>query len=248
MPSPSLAPLSLEDAKSLVTLLENGDNEAARELFNSISTKDTAQLFSEVGKLTRQLHDSLNDFQLNERIVCMTNEAIPDAKTRLMYVIDTTQDAVNKTMDLVDRCMPIGKNLNLSVDSILPEWQKLKARQLKFGGFDELCHKMDDFLHKSAAESATLNELLTEVLLAQGYQDLTGQVLLRVIDLVKNVEDNLIHMLTMFGENEVNENANKNDAKADSIKAEGPILNAAAREDVASDQDDVDDLLSSLGF
>jgi chemotaxis protein CheZ len=93
-----------------------------------------------------------------------------------------------------------------------------------------------------------LNGFLTEVLLAQGYQDLTGQVLLRVIDLVKNIEDNLIHMLTMFGEIEVNESANKIVTKADSIKAEGPILNAAAREDVASDQDDVDDLLSSLGF
>ena len=248
MPDLSLAPLSLEDAKSLVTLLENGDDQAARELFDTISSKDAAKLFSEVGKLTRQLHNSLNDFQFNERIVCMTNEDIPDAHTRLMYVIETTQDAANKTMDLVESCMPIGKNLYSVINSILPEWKQLKARQLELGGFDDVCHNMDAFLLKSVAESTKLNELLTEVLLTQGYQDLTAQVLLRVIDLVKNVEDNLIHMLTMFGEIEVNESANKIDVKADSIKAEGPILNAAAREDVASDQDDVDDLLSSLGF
>ena len=178
----------------------------------------------------------------------MTNEDIPDAQTRLMYVIQTTQDAANKTMDLLDNCMPIGKNLYSSINSILPEWKQLKARQLELGGFDEMCHKMDAFLTQSVAESVKLNKLLTEVLLAQGYQDLTGQVLLRVIDLVKNVEDNLIYMLTMFGEIEVNESANKIVTKADSIKAEGPILNVAAREDVASDQDDVDDLLSSLGF
>ncbi|MFT5674786.1 MAG: chemotaxis protein CheZ [Paraglaciecola sp.] len=248
MTSPTLAPLSLEDAKSLVTFLENGDNESARELLDAINSQDSVQLFAEVGKLTRQLHDSLNNFQFDERIVNMASEDIPDAQTRLMYVIEATEEAANKTMDLVDSCMPIAKNLHSGVDSILPEWRKLMTRQLELGGFNKLCHTMDSFLLESVTESAKLNELLTEVLMTQGYQDLTGQVIRRVIELVKEVEDNLIHMLTMFGGMEVNESTNKITSEADSIKAEGPILNAATREDVVSDQDDVDDLLSSLGF
>jgi chemotaxis protein CheZ len=95
---------------------------------------------------------------------------------------------------------------------------------------------------------------LSEVLLAQGYQDLTGQIIRRVIELVKEVEDNLVYMLTMFGGVEpkdsfrVVEKPNKSQNEADIIKAEGPILDADSREDVASNQDDVDDLLSSLGF
>ncbi|MFT4938283.1 MAG: chemotaxis protein CheZ [Paraglaciecola sp.] len=248
MNSPSLAPISLEDAKLLVTLLENGDHEVARELLDTMSSQDSIHLFAEVGKLTRQLHDSLNNFQFDERIINMASEDIPDAQTRLMYVIEATEEAANKTMDLVDSCMPIAQNLHSGIDSILPDWKKLMTRQLELGGFNKLCHKMDSFLHESVTESAKLNELLTEVLMAQGYQDLTGQVIRRVIDLVKEVEDNLIYMLTMFGGMEVNESAKKKDSEADTIKAEGPILNAAEREDVASDQDDVDDLLSSLGF
>jgi chemotaxis protein CheZ len=248
MNSPSLEPLSLKDAKALVTLLENGDNEAARDLFDTMNSQDSIPLFAEVGKLTRQLHDSLNNFQLDERIANMASEDIPDAQERLMYVIEATEEAANKTMDLVDSCMPIAKNLHLGIDSILPEWKMLMMRQLEIGGFNKLCHTIDSFLLESVNESAKLNELLTEVLMAQGYQDLTGQIIRRVIELVKEVEESLIHMLTMFGGMEVSESANKKAPEADSIKAEGPILNAAAREDVASDQDDVDDLLSSLGF
>ncbi|MEC9169813.1 MAG: protein phosphatase CheZ, partial [Pseudomonadota bacterium] len=93
--------------------------------------------------------------------------------------------------------------------------------------------------------------LLTEVLMAQGYQDLTGQVIRRVIDLVKEVEDSLVNMLTMFGERDGAEQTKPSSVKADKVdgvEAEGPIIDADKRDDVVSGQDDVDDLLSSLGF
>jgi chemotaxis protein CheZ len=122
------------------------------------------------------------------------------------------------------------------------------------GEFNLLVKEMDSFLKHGSEDSAKLTGLLTEVLMAQGYQDLTGQVIRRVIELVKEVEDNLVYMLTMFGGvehkdvAEVAERPNNSENEADMIKAEGPILDADSREDVASDQDDVDDLLSSLGF
>jgi chemotaxis protein CheZ len=87
--------------------------------------------------------------------------------------------------------------------------------------------------------------------MAQGYQDLTGQVIRRVIDLVKEVEDSLVNMLTMFGERDGAEQTKPSSAKADKVddvEAEGPIIDAEKRDDVVSGQDDVDDLLSSLGF
>ena len=90
--------------------------------------------------------------------------------------------------------------------------------------------------------------------MAQGYQDLTGQVIRRVIELVKEVEDSLVNMLTMFGEPEQAEQDKPLEAKVekvnkiDSVEAEGPIIDADQRDDVVSGQDDVDDLLSSLGF
>ena len=87
--------------------------------------------------------------------------------------------------------------------------------------------------------------------MAQGYQDLTGQVIRRVIDLVKEVEESLVNMLTMFGERDGSEQTkplSPEADKAEGVKAEGPIIDAETRDDVVSGQDDVDDLLSSLGF
>jgi chemotaxis protein CheZ len=248
------APISLEDAKKLVTLIESGDNQGAQDLLESSGAQSSVELFAEVGKLTRQLHDSLNNFQLDPRIVNMANEDIPDAQTRLTYVIEATEEAANKTMDLVDSCMPIAEKLHDGIVKVLPEWNKLIARELQFGEFNLLVKEMDSFLKNGSEDSAKLTGLLTEVLMAQGYQDLTGQVIRRVIELVKEVEDNLVYMLTMFGGVEPKDGAefverpNKSENEADMIKAEGPILDADSREDVASDQDDVDDLLSSLGF
>jgi len=248
MSNPNLAPISLEEAKQLVTLLEQEEYEAATALLEASSIKDSVELFAEVGKLTRQLHDSLNNFQLDPRIAGLANEDIPDAQSRLNYVIETTEQAANKTMDAVETSMPMAEKLNQRITDILPEWKKLMTRQLELGEFKSLCHELDALLEESSVESAKINELLTEVLMAQGFQDLTGQVIRRVIELVKEVEDNLVHMLTVFGLPEVDEIANKIEKETDKHKAEGPIIDAQERDDVVSGQDDVDDLLSSLGF
>lgn len=248
------APISLDDAKKLVSLIENGDNDGARELLDSAGAHSSIELFAEVGKLTRQLHDSLNNFQLDPRIANMANEDIPDAQTRLNYVIEATEEAANKTMDLVDSCMPIAEKLHQDMLELTPEWNKLMAKNLQLGEFNTLVKHVDSFFKSGTTDSSKLTGLLTEVLMTQGYQDLTGQVIRRVIELVKEVEDNLVYMLTMFGgvelkvDTKVVEKPNKSENEADKIKAEGPILDADSREDVASDQDDVDDLLSSLGF
>lgn len=253
MTNETRSPLSLDDAKQLVAFLEKGDEDAAVALLEASKLQDSMELFAEVGKLTRQLHDSLNTFNIDSRIVDLANEDIPDAQSRLNYVIETTEQAANRTMDAVESSMPIAEKFNTGISSILPEWKKLMSRQLELGEFKSLCHELDDFLENSSQDSKKLNDLLTEVLMAQGYQDLTGQVIRRVIQLVKEVEDSLVNMLTVFGEPEAaikkveDEHAAKK-KKADGGEAEGPIIDAAERDDVVHGQDDVDDLLSSLGF
>ena len=247
------SPISLEDARQLVAFLEKGDNEAARALIEATKIQDSMELFAEVGKLTRQLHDSLNTFNIDSRIVDLANEDIPDAQSRLNYVIETTEQAANRTMDAVETSMPIAEKINSGISNVLPEWKKLMTRQLELGEFKSLCHDLDTFLEDASNDSSKLNELLTEVLMAQGYQDLTGQVIRRVIQLVKEVEDSLVNMLTVFGEPEaelkkVTEGVESAKRKPSSSEAEGPIIDAAERDDVVQGQDDVDDLLSSLGF
>ena len=242
-------PISLEEARQLVVHLEQGDNVAARELLEAISTKESIELFAEVGKLTRQLHDALNSFQLDERIVGLATDDIPDAQTRLTYVIEETEKAANTTMDAVEASMPIAESLSERINTIMPEWNKLMTRQIDVAEFKMLCNDLDGLLNNAAAESEKLTGLLTEVLMAQGYQDLTGQVIRRVIELVKEVEDSLVNMLTVFGEPETDQPAAENKKQeVSSVEAEGPIVNAEERDDVVKGQDDVDDLLSSLGF
>ncbi|NVK57530.1 MAG: protein phosphatase CheZ [Alteromonadaceae bacterium] len=242
-------PMTLDEAKQLVTFLEKGDHESANALLDAVAMKESVELFAEVGKLTRQLHDSLNNFQLDDRIAGLANEEIPDAQTRLTYVIEETEKAANTTMDAVENSMPIVETMKGQLDSVMPEWKKLMNREIELDEFKSLCLDLDKFLEESAKNADQLMSLLTEVLMAQGYQDLTGQVIRRVIELVKEVEDSLVHMLTVFGGTEVAKAPSATPKTVESeIKAEGPIIDAESRDDVVSGQDDVDDLLSSLGF
>ena len=242
-------PITLDEAKQLVTFLEEGDTDSANALLDAVTMKESVELFAEVGKLTRQLHDSLNNFQLDERIAGLANEDIPDAQTRLTYVIEETEKAANTTMDAVEQSMSIVETMKGQLDSLMPEWKKLMNREIELDEFKSMCLDLDKHLESSVADADKMMGLLTEVLMAQGYQDLTGQVIRRVIELVKEVEDSLVHMLTVFGGAEVSKVTKTSQPKVEkAIVAEGPIIDAESRDDVVSGQDDVDDLLSSLGF
>lgn len=244
--------VSLDEAKLLVSYLEKGEREQANALVDTITMRESTELFFEVGKLTRQLHDSLNNFQVDERIANLMQDEIPDARARLIYVIEETEKAANTTMDAVEASMPLAEGLNQRITSIMPEWQKLMGRQIELGEFKDLCHKLDKLLSDAAIDADALNSLLTDILMAQGYQDITGQVIRRVIELVEEVEDSLVSMLTAFGDvgelTLVEDNPQTSKKKTDIVTAEGPIIDADTRDDVVSGQDDVDDLLSSLGF
>ena len=243
--------ISLEEAKELVTLIEQGDAEAANDMLHSVTLRQSNELFSEVGKLTRQLHDSMVNFSVDGKLEKLTSNSIPNAQSDLEYVIAETEKAANSTMDAVEKSLPIAEQLNDRLTLVIPNWQKLMERQLEVGEFKSLCHELDTLLNDAKNDSAALNTSLTEVLMLQGYQDLTGQVIRRVIDLVNEVQEGLVDMLAAFSDHDVagqEDNSQPSDKHDDKIKAEGPIIDAVEREDVAHNQDEVDDLLSSLGF
>jgi len=237
--------ISLEQANKLVELLTEGQQEQADELIRDIATPIQKELFDEVGRLTRQLHSAIVDFQVDDRLVKLASTEIPDAKERLSYVIDMTEQAANKTMDAVEECLPLAEALTANIQSVKPTWGKLMRRDIELNEFKVLCHDVEQFVDRSELDSIRLRELLNQILLAQDFQDLTGQMIRRVIDLVREVENNLVSMLTVFGEQPVSENTAMTFS---SIEAEGPIINAEERNDVVTGQDEVDDLLSSLGF
>lgn len=239
--------VSLEQAKLLVEYLETDQQDKANELIAEIQNPINSELFAEIGKLTRQLHDSLNNFQLDTRLNDLATADIPDAKERLNYVISRTEEAANKTMDAVESIFPVVDNIQEQIRVVNPLWHKLMHNELDIGEFKTLCRDIDVLLKTTEKDTSRVHSLMTDVLMAQDFQDLTGQVIRKVIDLVREVEESLINMLTAFGisSEEVNE---QHLPKVGDNLVEGPIVNIESRTDVVSDQDDVDDLLSSLGF
>jgi len=239
--------VSLEQAKLLVEYLENDQQEKADELIAEIQNPINSELFAEIGKLTRQLHDSLMNFQLDSRLNDLATADIPDAKERLNYVITRTEEAANKTMDAVESIFPVVDTIQKQIKTVNPLWHKLMHNKLEVAEFKSLCIDIDLLLTTTDKESVRMHELMTDVLMAQDFQDLTGQVIRKVIDLVREVEDSLIGMLTAFGIAAPNP-SQVNTPKVGDNLVEGPIVNTENRDDVVADQDDVDDLLSSLGF
>lgn len=239
--------VSLEQAKLLVEYLENDQQDKADELIAEIQTPINSELFAEIGKLTRQLHDSLNNFQIDSRLSDLATEEIPDAKERLNFVIKSTEEAANKTMDAVEAIFPVVNGIQQKIITVNPLWQKLMQNELDVSEFKSLCRDIDVLLKTTEKDTDKINRLMTDVLMAQDFQDLTGQVIRKVIELVREVEDSLISMLTAFGLSSEQSPLNKLPTVGDNL-VEGPIINSKNRNDVVANQDDVDDLLSSLGF
>ena len=239
--------VSLEQARELVELLEAGQQSKANDKLDEMFDRRNDKLFTSVGQLTRDLHEALQDFQLDPRIVQLTEDDLPDAQNRLQYVIQKTEDAANRTMDAVEACLPMADDMHQKINRLMPQWQKLMDNDIQLDEFKSLCHGVDDVLKSCGSNMPQIHSLMTEVLMAQDFQDITGQVIRRVIQLVEDVEKNLIELLKLFGD-DAKKVAKQEPKAADKNQAEGPIIDADKRDDVVHGQDDVDDLLSSLGF
>lgn len=238
--------ISLEQAQQLVVLLEQGQQQQANTLVQTLVEHQRSPMYEEVGKMTRQLHDSLVSFRLDPRWNDLAKTDIPDARDSLSYVIDKTEAAANRTMDAVEITLPIAEQLQQTLQHLQPQWQQLMAGQIALADFKQLCHDINQLLNQVNQDSALLREHLTDILMAQDFQDLTGQVIRRVISLVHEVEQRMLDILQAFGIEQATQTETA--IQPSVVTAEGPIINPQQRKDALSSQDDVDDLLSSLGF
>ncbi len=238
---------SIKQTEEMLTHLKNGDAKAADLILQNLNKSRESDLFSEIGKLTRELHDALNSFKLDSRIADLAAQDIPDAKDRLEYVLKMTDEAANKTMDALDSASELNKQMSAKTTSLKSAWEKINNKQNDPGDFKIFFNDMGDFLNQAETKNVELGTHLTEILMAQDFQDLTGQVIKNVITLVHDVEESLVHTITMFGHMDEYNQAVETGKKPET-GVEGPIINTTKRDDVVSNQDDVDDLLSSLGF
>jgi chemotaxis protein CheZ len=239
--------ITLEHAHKLIDSLEAGDEDNARAVMDDLASLRELDLFREMGKLTRELHDSLNNFKLDSKMAGLAETEIPDAKERLNHVIDMTEEAADKTLSAVEEAIPLSDELKATSLELQSRWDKFKDRKLSADEFRDLSRDLDEFFPKISNGTVVLNEKLNDILMAQGFQDLTGQIIRRVINLVRDVEEGLVDLIKMSGAPA--KAAEKKQQDDRDITPEGPVVPGVAHASETVDgQDDVDDLLSSLGF
>lgn len=247
---PVVNQLRLEQARALTAALENDDADQIERLMDELTTARESTLFLELGKLTRQFHDAMMSFALDNRVVELTEKDIPDAKERLNYVISMTEQAADTTLNAIDEILPVTDALAAGVNDLAARWEKFLHREMPFEEFKAMSKEISGHFADSQAGLTLIQSKLNEVLMAQGFQDLTGQVIKRVIDLVHDVEQNMVELIRISGKRFVPEAKVAPADAEEHLVGVGPVVPGVddRKGNTMASQDDVDDLLSSLGF
>lgn len=246
-------------AQQLLDSLNADDIDSAQTIIQALSQSREDSIYKEVGRLTRGLHDAMRNFDIDVQQYSGNEEQsseMSNARDRLTYVVNLTQEAADKTMDMVEQGIPISSALSEQAVVLREDWARLMRREMTYPEFKEFYKQIDAFLGETSDSASAINNKFNEILMAQGFQDLTGQVISKVTSLVKDVEERLVELVRVAGQVEEITGISASDDKAEpsekntgrDIQAEGPQIHADKRSDVVSGQDDVDELLSSLGF
>ena len=232
-----------------------GDSDDLQALFDSVagqvagSTQPAAaageasqgdNVFQRLGHMTRELHDTLRQLGY-DRALEEAAKAIPDARQRLAYVAQMTEQAASRVLNATDVAKPIQDRLQQQAAALSGRWDRLFSGDLSVDEFKALSADTRAWLGEVPQQTAATSDQLMEIMMAQDFQDLTGQVIKKIVDLAQSMETQLLQVLI---------EAMPADMKAEAPEGlmNGPAMNAAGRADVVSSQEQVDDLLESLGF
>lgn len=199
------------------------------------------KVFNQVGQMARMLHDTLGALGY-DKLLEKTVSALPDAKDRLAYIANLTEQAACKVLNATDIANPLQEELEVGAALLGAKWDALYDNKMSVEEFKLMASETRAFLKNAVPQrTAATKEQLMEIMMAQDFQDLTGQVIKKVVALAQDLESQLMEVLieTMPGEK-----------RTDSVNSllNGPVINAEGRTDVVASQQQVDDLLDSLGF
>ncbi len=253
MSANSSLPIS-SNTRDFIASLEKGNTEAALRFLEEIHREKDNTLFQQIGKMTRTVHDTIVNFHIESTGKIDANSEkiskMVDASDRLQFVIKTTENAANKTMDMIEASLPVSQSLGAKAQELKTCWQQFFTENSHLE--PELFKQVDQFFLQTTQDTRTLEQNLNQILMAQDFQDITGQVLKKVIALVRDVEENLVELVKIAAGLQLVESPSLKPSKVtvehdNHSGLEGPVMDKT-RTDVVINQDDVDDLLSSLGF
>ncbi|KAB1441949.1 protein phosphatase CheZ [Bordetella bronchiseptica] len=200
---------------------------------------DPTDLIQRIASLTRMLRDSMRELGLDQAIKDAA-EAIPDARDRLRYVAQMTEQAANRVLNATEAAGPIQDGMARGAQALDARWQQWYDQPLELPQARALVQDTRAFLAAVPQHTQQTQAKLMEIVMAQDFQDLTGQVIMRMMDVVGAIERELLQVLLDNVPQERRDEANS--------LLNGPQVNPGGNADVVTSQDQVDDLLASLGF
>ena len=190
------------------------------------------EVFQQLGLITRQLHDTLTQLGVMPRLQQATAD-LPDARSRLSYIAQKTGEAANKVLNSVDMAKAEQGHIAGETRRIANAMLTDPVRAVASGA-------VMNFVGDVEAATARIDAHLTDIMMAQDFHDLTGQVVAKVVALAGELEDSLVKLLVQAAPTE--------QAHRVEVALSGPVVNPEGRTDVVANQGEVDDLLASLGF
>jgi chemotaxis protein CheZ len=205
----------------------------ANTLAPQMAAQASPEIFQQLGHITRQLHDTLQQLGVMPKLQ-IAADGLPDARSRLSYIAKKTGDAANKVLNSVDQAKT---EHNMIASETRRMAQAIVADPVKAVASGAVMNFVGD------VEAATerIDQHLTDIMMAQDFHDLTGQVVAKVVSLATDLEDSLVKLLVQAAPPEQAQ-------KVETTLLNGPCVNPVGRTDVVQDQSEVDDLLASLGF
>lgn len=198
------------------------------------------KVYSQLGQMTRSLHDTLRELGYDKALETAA-ASIPDARDRLTYIATMTEQAAERALNATEVARPIQDKLASEASALSQKWQLMFDKQLNVDKFKELATQTRKYLDEVPDQTRATNAQLTEIMMAQDFQDLTGQVIKKVIELAQQIEQQMVKLL-------VETIPPARMAEVNPGLLNGPVINAQGRNDVVTSQGQVDELLDSLGF
>ena len=221
---------------ALQSALDAGDCAAFHHAFEGLSEQMDAGLLPELRRLTATAQSALARFSAEARLDKLAGHEVPDARKRLTHVVKLTDEAAHKTMDLVDSCGPIIDEAARGATKLIENWTSMTDRDVAVA----------KYLEKTRVDSDTLRGNLTQLLMAQGYQDITGQIIRSVISLVDELEKVLGKLVRIAEGGEVTSMMRTLPDQPSWERGLGPQVAGLESPDAVSGQDDIDALLSAM--
>ena len=253
-----MAPVDLSNAqtrdkyRSLVGALQGaidaGDDFAFRAAFDLLREQLSVEFMPELRRLTASAESALVRFRERARFDALADQEVPDARKRLAHVVQLTDEAAHRTLDLVEKSGPLVEQTAKQAAELLEEWKAHGSRTMAAASLWP--ERSLEFMERSLSDADRVRALLSEMLMAQGYQDITGQIIRSVISLVGEIEDVLGQLVALSnGDDTRRMPALKLPESRGSLQAGvGPqVPGLSTSTDAVAGQDDIDALLASMG-